>query len=409
MRVGAVAWLVNGERQRNRSLLRTVFSMLRGHVDQITRRLVVGWALDDEKPDAVVDICLFVDGVNIAQVPCNIVRPDLRDARCYGEGRHGFRYEFASEFPPETQPRITLRFAATGGLLGNGDAVLAGGQAAATVPTDGQNVRLAANDARLRPLDWPPIAVDVRASDKLLSAMIERVESMFRHLGEVDPSESGAVADRYLAALITERDAAFFEFGKMPVRQFLATLARCGISKNGLDTCFELGCGVGRSTVWLAEQFRQVIAADISAPHLRATRENVGRFGRDNVTFVHTNKIDSLRELPPLDVFFSMVVLQHNPPPIMRHVLGILLSKLKPGGVGYFQVPTYRLGYRFDSEQYLAVPLKLQIPEMHVFPQPELHALFAEQDCRLIELREDPIPGNHISARVLVQRNGRGQ
>ena len=301
MRVGAVAWLVNGERQRNRSLLRTVFSMLRGHVDQITRRLVVGWALDDEKPDAVVDICLFVDGVNIAQVPCNIVRPDLRDARRYGEGRHGFRYEFASEFPPETQPRITLRFAATGGLLGNGDAVLAGGQAAATVPTDGQNVRLAANDARLRPLDWPPIAVDVRASDKLLSAMIERVESMFRHLGEVDPSESGAVADRYLAALITERDAAFFEFGKMPVRQFLATLARCGISKNGLDTCFELGCGVGRSTVWLAEQFRQVIAADISAPHLRATRENVGRFGRDNVTFVHTNKIDSLRELPPLE------------------------------------------------------------------------------------------------------------
>jgi len=383
--------------------------MLRGHVDQITRRLVVGWAADDEKPDAVADVCLFVDEVNIAQIRCNDDRPDLREKGIYGEGRHGFRYVFASEFPPETQPRITLRFAATGGLLGDGDAVFARGQAVATRLTGGQNVPQEPNDARLRPLDWPPIAVDVWASDQLLSAMIERVESMFRHLGEVDPSESGAIADKYLAALITERDADFFEFGKLPVRQFLATLARCGISKDGLDICFELGCGVGRSTVWLAEQFRQVIAADISAPHLRATQGNVEKFGRENVTFVHTNRIDSLRELPPLDVFFSMAVLQHNPPPIMRHVLGILLSKLKPGGIGYFQVPTYRLGYGFNSEKYLAEPLKLQVPEMHVFPQPELHALFEEQDCRLIEFREDPIPGDQISARVLIQKKGRIQ
>ena len=103
-----------------------------------------------------------------------------------------------------------------------------------------------------------------------------------------------------------------------------------------------------------------------------------------------------------------MVVLQHNPPPIMRHVLGLVLAKLKPGGIGYFQVPTYGLGYSFDSERYLANPPNSAEPEMHVFPQPELHALLEEQDCRLIELREDPIPGNHISHRVLLQKKIRG-
>lgn len=381
--------------------------MLRGHVDLITRRLVAGWAADDEKPDAVVDVCVFVDGVNAAQISCDLERPDLRDKGLYGDGRHGFRYQFASELPLRSESRITLRFIDTGRVLDNGDALLTSGQATPTLLTGGQNVRPEPSDARLRPLDWPPIAVDVRASDELLSAMIKRVESMFRHLGELGPEESGANADKYLAALITERDADFFEFGKMPVRQLLATLARCGISNDGLDVCFELGCGVGRSTIWLAEQFRQMIAADISAPHLRATGENIRKFGRENVTLVHTNKLDSLRNLPLLDIFFSMVVLQHNPPPIMRHVLGILLSKLKPGGIGYFQVPTYRLGYSFNSEQYLAAPLNPQIPEMHVFPQPELHALFEEQDCRLIELREDPVPGDHISARILIQKRPR--
>jgi len=377
--------------------------MLRGHVDQITRRLVSGWAADDEKPDAVVDVYIYVDGVQTAQISCNTERPDLRE-KGYGAGLHGFRYQFKSEFPLASEPRITLRFADTGDLLGDGDALLIGGQDSTTLLTGGQRVRPDFNDTRIRPLDWPPIAVDVRAPENLLAAMIERVEAMFRHLGEVEPSETGAKAEKYLAALITERDSDFFEFGQTPVRQLLATLARCGIAKNELNVCFELGCGVGRSTVWLAEQFRQVIAADISAPHVRATRENVAKFARENVTVIHTNKLDSLRDLPPLDVFFSMVVLQHNPPPIMRHVLGMVLAKLKPGGIGYFQVPTYGLGYSFNSERYLANPPNLAEPEMHVFPQPELHALLEEQDCRLIELREDPIPGNHISHRVLLQK-----
>ncbi len=236
--------------------------------------------------------------------------------------------------------------------------MFASGQAEPTLLSGGQNVRPESGDARLRPLDWPPIPVQVRASDQLLSAMIERVELMFRHLGEVDPNQSGVGEEKYLAARITERDSAFFEFGRYPVRQLLATLSRYGISKDGLGSCFELGCGVGRSTVWLAEQFRRIIAADISAPHVRATRANADRFGRQNVTVLYTNKIDSLRELPPLDVFFSMVVLQRNPPPIQRHVLGIILSKLRPGGTGDFSGTDLSIGIQLRCREVTRHPLE---------------------------------------------------
>jgi SAM-dependent methyltransferase len=267
------------------------------------------------------------------------------------------------------------------------------------------NMEQVSEENRLRPLDWPPIKVDVRVPDEQLSAMIGRVEAMFKHLEEVDPAKAAALADTYRAAFIMERDPKFFESGRIPVNQFVATLARYGIAMDGLDTCFELGCGLGRSTIWLAEHFRQVTAADISAPHLRATKENAANFGRTNIAFVHTNKIGSYREVPRFDVLFSIAVLQHNPPPVIRHILDILLGKLNSGAIGYFQVPTYRLGYSFDVASYLSAPPRHLSPEMHVFPQPELFALIEERGCRLIEIREEGTAGgNNISSRVLVQK-----
>ena len=227
------------------------------------------------------------------------------------------------------------------------------------------------NDNMLKPLDWPPIKVDVRVPDDALSAMLAHVEATFQHLEKVDPNESGALRDTYRAAFITQRDDAFYESGKIPVRQLIATLARYDIAPERLASCFELGCGLGRSTIWLAEHFDQVTAADISAPHLRMTQEAVTRFGRQNVAFLHTNKIDSLTRVPRFDALFSIVVLQHNPPPVIRYVLDVLLSRLNSGGVAYFQVPTYRFGYSFDAQEFLAAGPNLRSPPMHVLPQPD--------------------------------------
>ena len=57
--------------------------------------------------------------------------------------------------------------------------------------------------------------------------------------------------------------------------------------------------------------------------------------------------------LPKADVIYSVIVLQHNPPPIMAIIVRQFMKGLNPGGVAYFQLPTYRAGL---SVQCAGVP-----------------------------------------------------
>jgi SAM-dependent methyltransferase len=109
--------------------------------------------------------------------------------------------------------------------------------------------------------------------------------------------------------------------------------------------------------------------------------------------------------MPRFDVFFSLIVLQHNPPPLIAFLLRTLLNKLEPGGLAYFQVPTYRFGYRFDPDAYIASELKLGVPEMHVLPQHVVLRIADEAGCRPLEVREDP-SGSYdlISQRFLLHK-----
>lgn len=248
------------------------------------------------------------------------------------------------------------------------------------------------DDSRMRPLNYPPMSVDVSASAEQLAEMIARVEAAFSNVQYDSPFQS-------------HFDKDFFQIGREQVDLLKTALARCDIAVDQLHTCFELGCGYGRATVGLSELFPKVIAADISAPHLRAAKVNTVRCGRNNITFIHANRIDSLTLLPPFDVFFSRFVLQHDPPPVMKHVLDIVLSKLNPGGVGYFQISTYQLGYSFNSGSYLATQLNRRVPEMHMLPQPQLFELLEEHGCRLLEVREESSGGeNTISFHLLTRK-----
>jgi SAM-dependent methyltransferase len=161
-----------------------------------------------------------------------------------------------------------------------------------------------------------------------------------------------------------------------------------------------------------------VIAVDVSAPHLAVAREAMKRFARDNVHFVHFNRIGFLDTLPDFDVFFSIIVLQHNPPPIIVLAIEKILGKLRGGGIGYFQVPTYAPGYAFNAAAYLEKPEWKgagvgasaggddEDPEMHVVPQHVLFDLIDTMGCRLLEIREDDATGygGFVSSRLLIQK-----
>jgi SAM-dependent methyltransferase len=135
----------------------------------------------------------------------------------------------------------------------------------------------------------------------------------------------------------------------------------------------------------------RVMAYDISEPHLALGRARAAALGRTNIRM---NAIgDALPDgFEACDLFYSRIVLQHNPPPIIGLVLQKLIRALKPGGIGIFQVPTYCVGYSFDLGKFLQSG-QPQDMEMHCFPQEELFSLVAQAGARLVEVREDDAPG----------------
>jgi SAM-dependent methyltransferase len=256
------------------------------------------------------------------------------------------------------------------------------------------------------PLDWPPIRVDVHASDDQLHAMIGRVEKNFEHLGQTEPHWSILAADQFRSENIRDNEEEFFASGRVPVQELQATAARCGFTIAPEMTCLEHGCGIARSTIWLADLFGLVMALDVSKSHLALADKVAHRFNKDNIFFLNVADFTVLETLPLFDILFSILVLQHNPPPLSYKLLSIMLRKLRPGGAAYFQILTYIAGYSFDVSTYLASQLVLGPPEMHVIPQADLLELFRETGCSLLELREDGSAGYPaISSRFFVRKN----
>jgi len=189
-----------------------------------------------------------------------------------------------------------------------------------------------------------------------------------------------------------------------------ATLKRNGIDISGFRSCREFGCGVGRVTRFLAERFDQVEGIDISRKHLDIAAQSIAADGLDHVTFRHIISPDELGKLPQTDFVFSVMVLQHNPPPIMARIFRSLLDTLAPGGIAFIQIPTYRHNYSFEVESYIeSPPFAEDELEMHFLPQSEVFKIIDQSNCLTVEVIEDEYIGrnpNMLSNTFLVRKKG---
>jgi hypothetical protein len=100
-----------------------------------------------------------------------------------------------------------------------------------------------------------------------------------------------------------------------------------------------------------------------------------------------------------------VIVLQHNPPPVIALILRRLLRSLNPGGIAFFQVPTYGAEYRFHIQEYLARPLAPEM-EMHLIPQSAVFRIAEEAGCSALEVEPDQCTGlpTWISNTFLLQK-----
>ena len=109
---------------------------------------------------------------------------------------------------------------------------------------------------------------------------------------------------------------------------------------------------------------------------------------------IQLRSIPDIETLPEFDLLYSVIVFQHNPPPVIARLMDVLFSKVRNGGYVLFQVPTYCSGYSFIWKEYLSDAR--QEMEMHVLPQRDVFRLFRNHGIAAIEIQEDGLTGSDL-------------
>lgn len=124
----------------------------------------------------------------------------------------------------------------------------------------------------------------------------------------------------------------FFASGQAEIDRVLSRASRLGCS-HGRENALDVGCGVGRLTRALANEFTNVVGVDISDAMLKEARRL--QADRPNARFLRT-PADDLGVLPDdlFDLVFTKIVLQHLPSQqaILR-ALAEMVRVLRPGGL----------------------------------------------------------------------------
>ncbi len=236
----------------------------------------------------------------------------------------------------------------------------------------------------------------------------DHVERTWTQLGGEEPYFSVLTDPRFKAeSLSGPADIeAFYATGQGDVERVESWLARNGLAMKAGGVCAEYGCGVGRCTEWLARRFAGVVAMDISANHLAMAERRAKQQGVGNAQYERVRSRADLAKLRGADFFYSMIVLQHSPPPIIFQVLDAAFAGLNKGGIAFFQVPTRGAeGYSFRLKDYLG-GLSNEWMEMHALDQGAVFALAHRHGLRPLEASPDYCTGGvGVSTTFLLQKD----
>lgn len=262
------------------------------------------------------------------------------------------------------------------------------------------------------PLDGaPPLSIQTTLSSTQQQALWDHVKDVWSRHGRTDAFWSVLSDERWRSSKMRDKQAVerFYQTGTGDVARLDAWLQRNGLNIPADAVCAEYGCGVGRITHALARRFGRVVAFDISQPHLDAAQDQLSGQGIQNTEYVLVRNEADLHRLSEVDVFYSAIVLQHNPPPIIGDILTRAFKGLNPGGVAFFQVPTYSRNYSFSVAQYWADLAQKKTTEMHCFPQKLVLELARRHHVFPIEILQDGYvgqPNEWISSTFLMQKSG---
>lgn len=246
-------------------------------------------------------------------------------------------------------------------------------------------------------------------SEEQRKEIFEKTMVVWEKLGEEEPYWSVLTEDQYRKKNLDEdRIRNFYNSGRDHTLRIGATLIRNGVINDlkemkNLDIV-EIGCGCGRVTWSLAENFRKVVAVDISKGNLEIARKQIKN---KNVDFQQISAVEDYNNLPSVDVVYSIIVLQHNCPPVIEYMLDAMFGRLKGNGVAIFQVPTYKKGYTFEYEKYVKEIMGKEM-EMHLFPQKRIFEIAYKNHCIPMEVYPSNSTGSADNSTIFIFQKQNG-
>ena len=251
------------------------------------------------------------------------------------------------------------------------------------------------------------MVIEDALSEAYMQVLWDHIQAAWRHLGKTEPFRSVLNSEQFSLSNIDRTESVFYGSGEWEADRLLRTLERNNIALASLKSCLEYGCGLGRMIRWLAHRFERCYGYDISDVHLKRAGEYLAGEGISNVTLRAIQKVQDINTLPKVDLIYTIIVLQHNPPPLIAHIIGGFLRALNPGGVAYFQTPTYREGYRFVLKEYLSREATRREMEMHVLPQGRIFDIASKEGGAVLESIEDHYTGfreKEVSNTFVIQK-----
>ena len=238
--------------------------------------------------------------------------------------------------------------------------------------------------------------IQVLCSYSKIIEIFNRIQFQWVEVGKKEPYASVLSDEKFSSINITNNLAEFNATGLAGLKN-ITSLCR----KNGIDlsnrVLFELGCGVGRSTQHFAPAFESIFAWDISDSNLFECEKNIQKRKISNVKLKLVQNLLDYNIVPEHDVFFSEIVLQHNPPPMQFLILDKILSKLNPGGICFFQTITHHETYSFDADKYLNWQHDKPF-EMHVLPMRWVVKLLRKNNIVLMDVLKDHLGGFNVDS-----------
>lgn len=156
-------------------------------------------------------------------------------------------------------------------------------------------------------------------------------------LAELQSGWDEASRQDAIGNILTDRqysEEEFFESGREVVARWLERLDKNGWRVGKHERAMDFGCGLGRLSVALAEQYEQVHGVDVSSEMVLAARPHTR-------CQYHANHAETLPFGDAcFDLIISAICLQHMEPELQGGYVREFARVLRPGGVAVFQLPS---------------------------------------------------------------------